>query len=212
MSNILISTLASYWKRPSDAIAIIGSTPNTNGMQIAASDGTNARNIKCATDGTLLTQVSGSSIPITQPVPSYKTAKTTLATLLSAGSVAAGGYTSKIDLGITNEDEIWILVSIDQQPWTLTTSHLGNTDGFSTLDAIFPKRNAVTSTYAASIPATSLYLGMRTDLTGAGLTPPTTMLEARALQVPPLAGSALYIANGSASTATITVKVYRIWR
>lgn len=170
-------------------------------------------------DGTwsMMVALTDSSIPDDQPVPTKVTgsipSKTTIeTTAVNAASVAAGAYTPIIDLGATTESEIWVLVNIDQQPWTLT----GGTPWYVTAgyapDVFYPKRSAVATTYAnIANPAVQLYLG-NAPLTAVGLTAPATITEARQNLLPPMAGVKIQVKNDSAAIATVTVKIIRVWR
>src|SRR5690554_1197367 len=48
----------------------------------------------------------------------------TVETIINSQSVAAGGDTGLIDLGITDESEIWLSVNVDKQPWSIAASTL----------------------------------------------------------------------------------------
>jgi hypothetical protein len=178
-----------------DTIVTIGSAIGNKAQLIAGSDGTNARAIKTASDGTLLTQLTG-SIP----------RKVTIETLASAQSVAASG---NLDLPYTTqgESEVWVLVNIDKQPWSLRSRLLwASTYG---VNNFYPPRNNVSTAYnTVSSPAGSLLLATRA--LGGGLPEITTMEDAK--QYAGAYSTTFRIENGSAETATVTLKVIRIWR
>lgn len=62
MSNVNISTLREYWANVSNAVANVGSAIKGQAIQVAGSDGTNARIIKTNANGEVLTQLSGSTM------------------------------------------------------------------------------------------------------------------------------------------------------
>lgn len=160
-------------------------------------------------DGTAKVQLNGSSIPPTQPVPVRETGYVTIDTIISAMSVAADGNTGNVDMGFSNEQKAWVLVSIDKQPWTVQTGSIdSSTPGFTT--TLFPVRSNQATTHASSTPATSLYLGIATGATRA-IDPPETLDKAYALVVPPKPGTLIRVTNHSAETATVTVRIIRVW-
>ncbi len=61
MATITLATLKTLWQNVSDTVATAGSAILTKGIQIAGSDGTNARILKTNTSGELLTSLSGST-------------------------------------------------------------------------------------------------------------------------------------------------------
>lgn len=133
-------------------------------------------------------------------------------TIIDAESIGAGANTGFINLGITSESEAWVLVNIDQQPWSMQTQYPWVSSG-GTDASFFPKRSGVATAYSnIIIPAVSLLLGMPVS-TDIGLTAPANMQEALALAWAwSVGGSSVKIINSSALTATITVRIYRVWR
>lgn len=131
-------------------------------------------------------------------------------TIINAQSVAAGGNTGFVSLGVTTETEVWVLINIDQQPWTASTEYPWIQSG-SNSKALFPERLNVATAFANTItPAASVLLGMPFDSL-LGLTVPANLTEAISVAWPwPLAR--IRISNGSAVLATVTVRVYRVWR
>lgn len=158
----------------------------------------------------LLKQLQGSgtgATPVT--LNGSLPAKVVLNTLVNAQSVAAGGDTGPIDLGITNEHEIWLSVNIDQQPWTLKCSvHYSLMSGAP--ETVYPMYSNKTTAYP-TIPATALYLGIWASNL-AGLAAPSTLVDAKRIAVPPQPGAKAWVFNQSANVATVTVKAMRVWR
>jgi hypothetical protein len=157
---------------------------------------------KYNSDGSTPVQLVGSLAKLSVE----KKSRAVLETLLNAVSVSAGGLSTEVDLGITDESEVWLIASIDQQPWSLKTGVAWAT-GALFLNTIYPLRNAVTSTFSTTSPAVSLYLGQ--NPLSAAL---TTTVEARATLIPPSQGVKAQITNSSASIATVTLKIIRVWR
>ena len=68
--SITLNELRDYFKNISGAVAALGSAALGKGMQIAGTDGTNARAIKTTADGTMLTQPTGSYVRLsTETLP-----------------------------------------------------------------------------------------------------------------------------------------------
>lgn len=133
-------------------------------------------------------------------------------TILNAVSVAAQTYV-EFNISPTSEDEIWFLISIDKQPWSVMTSTqtYGGSDGGS--DMLFPKRDNVTNTFGIAAPCASLFLGGINLASQWGLTGPTSMLEAKQYMVPYKSNAKARIYNKHATdTATITIKLLRVWK
>ena len=155
----------------------------------------------------------GSEIPKTQPIPTVRTPQYELSTIANAVSVVAGGNTGHINLGLDGtEDEVWIWVNIDKQPWTLVASNLA---GFqASASGTYPVFSANTNMFAnITIPATALLLGVLPGLSTSGITAPTTMQEAKAIRLPYDPAQTCRVANGHATdTATVTIRVLRVWR
>lgn len=133
-------------------------------------------------------------------------------TVLNSVSLAAGAI-QPFDFTPTDEDEIWVLVSIDKQPWALHGNNLAysGTDGGSTM--FYPNRGNVTTTHNLFNPCTSLHLGGISVASGWGLTPPTSMAEAKQYMITPYQSNLRgRITNLSTETATLTVRVIRVWK
>ena len=131
--------------------------------------------------------------------------KVTIETLANAQSVAASG---NLDMPYTTqgESEVWVLVNIDKQPWTLRT-RLPWASTYSKQN-VYPQRDAFATAYpTVSAPAGSLLL-----VAGAagGVTAPTSLAEA--ILIAGAYDTVIRVENGSANVATATVKVMRIWR
>jgi len=138
-----------------------------------------------------------------------KYSKIQLDTLVNATSVVAGGNTGNILFGVTDEYEVWVLINIDQQPWTLNALRPW---GGNVATVFYPSRLNVATAYAsANTPAVSLFLGIDIG-TAVGLGTPTSMAEAKGYHLPPKPDATFQVVNGSANLATITVRVLRIWR
>lgn len=169
------------------------------------------------TDGTQKVQVSG-SLPAgsntigTVGVTGARSVatKATIATIANAVSVAAGGDTGNIDLGVTNEDEIWLAISIDKQPWDMYTGTVyftAATLGSPTTN--YPARSSSTLIATNATPAISLVLGV--DVTTIGTV--DSMQKAKDVQIPPVAGMQVRIKNKHATdVATVTIRAIRVWR
>jgi hypothetical protein len=140
------------------------------------------------------------------------TGRTTVSTLINAASIASGA-SQEFDMGITNETEVWILVNTDKFPWKLRGWAVSVASTGSSTGMFFPIRDGVAAAYSSlSAPATSLYMSMIAS-TGVGLTTPTTMHEARQFMLPPPVGSLGRIYNDhGADTATVTIRIVRVWR
>lgn len=161
-------------------------------------------------DGSSDVQLTGSNVPKTQPIPTYRAGGSiTVDTVVNAASVAAAGLV-EFNLTPTTEKEIWVAIIIDQQPWTLQSSTLFYAGSDGGANNYYPKRSAQATTHTSVAPCTSLHLGLNVD-TVYGLTAPTTMQEARQHKIPYLSTLKGRLSNGSASLATVTIKLIRVW-
>lgn len=153
----------------------------------------------------LLSGLKSLSVKLNGSLP----AKTVMRTLINAQTVAPGAHIGPIDMGVTNEHEIWLLVNIDQQPWTLkaSTPYLLTAGAPETL---YPVYAAKPTTYPAT-PATALYLGIWAS-SSTGLAVISTLMDAKRIQVPPQPGAKVWVFNESANVATVTVKALSVWR
>jgi hypothetical protein len=159
-----------------------------------------------------LANVAGSTIPKTQPVPTQRIPVRTITTILNAVSVAAGANTAVTSLGLDGtEDEVWLSVNIDKQPFTLYAKTLFAT---GSANGLFPAYSGHTNIYtSAQIPAMALVLGVIFGAGAQNIPTITTISEAKATRFPYDSSMTAYITNSHATdAATITVKVVRIWR
>lgn len=130
-------------------------------------------------------------------------------TLLNGITVNPNGVSPVTDLGVTNEDELWLLVNTDKQPWTVYVHNFPW--GGSSSSGLFPVRSNVANAYSnLSVPCISLVLGVPAG-SSFGLTPPTTMQEAKSFAFP-MPNTSIQFSNGSSELANVTIKVLRIWR
>lgn len=149
-------------------------------------------------------QLTGSNVPDTAGMAVKQVNKMSISTILNAQSVAAGGNTGFVSLGLDGtESLVAVTFAIDQQPWTANAYNLFN--GFSTKN-LYPEINGKTTTPGASNPAASIYVPLLCD----GVAVPADYKEAVAL-AKYTNGGQIRVINSSASTATITVKVIRMW-
>ena len=148
-------------------------------------------------------------MPVSEALPIHRATKIEIETIINAVSVPAGGNTGFVSAGHKGETYTVFAVMIDQQPWTATSRTPFGT-GMLT-GVLFPMRNRVTTTFLNnSTPALSLYVGL-TGFTGSLVDSPSSIDEALRIAVGHSA-IGIQIANESASTATVTVRVLRIWR
>jgi len=134
---------------------------------------------------------------------------TTIDTLLDAATIPPGDDSGRIFAGVTNEYEIWFLVNSTARPWSLRA----NAPYASTLapQIMFPKTESVTDpTDNLGRPHISLYTGIRFSVSGAPLAP-ATLQEARSVTIPPHRNLYFDFVNESDETATVTVRVLRVW-
>lgn len=153
--------------------------------------------------------LTSSNVPDAQALPVRNIGKKSITTIINAVSVVAGGDTGYIACGLDGtEDEVWVAVSIDQQPWSLFTKNIFTVGSAANN---YPSYVGKTTTFAvANAPALSLVMGVNPG--NQGLTVPASMADARSIKFPLDSGTQAYVSNLSAATATVTVKVIRIWR
>lgn len=197
MAFITLQQMYDAWKRVQDWV----SGANTDKPKVTVDNFPETQNV----------QLTGSSVADTQAVPVRNVSRTVEETLVNAMTVAAGANTGAIDMGITTESEVWLMISIDQQPWTLRTNVPGGTLTSYGSSSTFPQYQNANTTHGIQSAAHALYLGIRVSNVH-GLTSPTTMQEARQFLTPPVPGVSLRVDNNSEETATVTVKIRRIWR
>lgn len=173
--------------------------------------------IDAITDGTspAVTQLSGSNLPLVASSAEIGKVKISsrnvvqYETLLNSASIAAGAFTDEISLNLTDESEIWILVNIDKQPWSL----LGNFVNYGSIfnaAAFYPQRSSYATTAGnAAYPIISMFLGNAQT----GLTPPATLVEAKNYISMPFSNAKVKVKNEHATDiATVSIKILRIWR
>ena len=154
--------------------------------------------------------LTGSTIPKTQPIPIVKAPVRVISMIINAVSKAAGTNTGAVSLGLDGtEDEVWLAINIDKQPWTLSSTNVFGNDLAACNYPIYASH--ATAYASGGLPAISLVLGIApSNQLGA---PVTTFAEARNVRQPYTSAITCAIANGHATdTATITVKVIRVWR
>ena len=174
------------------------SIDSVTATDVTIKDATNAtQKLKVNADGSIPVQLTGS--------------KVVEEVVVNAQSVAAGGHV-EFSMAPTNEDEIWIMVSIDKQPWSLTTSTQVYSGSDGTTDTLYPRRADVTNTFTGVAPATSLFMGGIIYASAFGYSPPSDVREAKARIVPYKSNAKGRVSNKSTETATITVRLLRIWR
>ena len=152
-------------------------------------------------------QETGKPMPKVFNVNGGRTLK--LDTVINAMSVAGGGNTGDVDLGVTDESEIWLLFSIDKQPWRARGNSLTSQGTLSeSIYTMYPRRNGETSVHSMGLPAMSIFVG----LGGGGSRFPdyTNVDQARKLAIP-FQGAKVNVYNDSTEVATVTVRVMRIW-
>jgi len=133
-------------------------------------------------------------------------------TLLNSVSIPAGGN-QVFNINPTSEDEIWVLISIDKQPWLLAGSSLIYSSSDGGTNMFYPVRTGVSTTHNIYNPCVSLCLGGLNLATSWGLTPPTSMTEARQYMITPYQADLKgRLVNNSSEVATATVKVVRVWK
>ena len=163
------------------------------------------------TDGTQKVALTGSLVE-TDKLRNVPQAKTTIETIMNAQSIAAGQnmWTSSVPgLGAS---QVWVLVNIDKQPWTLWMSPGPHYPSGAYTQRTYPARVDVTTAYGdSSNPAVSLVLPFHMSSL-LGLSAPANLTEALLLAGPISDNTAVAVRNGSAETATVTIKLVRVWR
>lgn len=152
-----------------------------------------------------------SNLDYLTPLPTIRTPKMLISTIVSAASVVAGGNTGYINLGLDGtESEVYIMVNTDKQPWTLYARNI--MDGIDSAGSTFPNYASSAVIYPTlTFPAIGLLLGHCAG--GQGIAAPTTMAEAKAQMFPYSATQNCRLINGHATdTATVTIRVLRVWR
>jgi len=162
-------------------------------------------------DSPLPVQLSGSLVE-TDKLRSVKQAKMTIETVLNAQSVAAGTSIGATVSG-NGASQVWVMVNIDKQPWSAATGGGPHYLSGVFYDGLYPKRTDVTKAYTAvSEPAISLVMPFAAG-SFMGLTPPANWTEALLFAGTIPDDVRLSVQNKHATdTATVTIKLVRVWR
>lgn len=129
-------------------------------------------------------------------------------TLLDAVTIPPGGRSERTVVGVTNEAEIWFLVNIDQQPWSLRANP--PYADLVSAETIYPVLDNVPAARVnMGQPMAGLYVGLR-HVSSLGDLAPESAVEARALALRPARGLAFELRNDSQNPATATVRVLRV--
>jgi len=209
LSNVNILTLKEYWANVSNAVANVGSAIKGQAIQVAGSDGTNARIIKTNANGELLTQLSGSNVLIP---------KTKIINFINAESFAAypetgsGKYFAFPELDDCGE--LYLLLQVTKQPWyVLGSSPIVNCFGKNFTYPIYSASNLCTKTYIGTYDRGMLFvLGGQILPDGASI--PTNLDEAKKLALPPkaLSGKNMVFYNRASEENTVTIQLLEVWR
>src|SRR5690606_28289632 len=123
----------------------------------------------------------------------------------NAQSVAPGS-SATANVSVNGESEIWALVSIDRQPWTLSAGTAWFPSSGWGSKSWYPERSGRTTTPTVNNPEISLYMPLSPASLSLGLTEPQTLAEARQYLIPPRSFG-LYVRNNSGDVATVTVRL-----
>lgn len=124
------------------------------------------------------------------------------------GTVAGnGGTEGPIDLEITDESEIWVLVNTDQPNWSLRGGYEVSPTG-QTTEVFFPKYEEHNQSYSNQfVPARSLFMGLwPTGLMSA----PNNIHEAKELIVYPV-NQRIFFRNHNTEEANVVIRIIRKW-
>jgi hypothetical protein len=156
-------------------------------------------------------QLSGSNIE--QLATNY--GKIKIETLVNAIPVVAGGRTpSSAWVNYRNEgaSQVWVMINIDKYPWTLETGQGVHYNEGVASGRAYPLYVNVNKAYATTYaPATAILLPFQLS-TSMGLPESLTWTEALQFAGPLYDGQQITIKNSSTETATITVRIVKIWR
>ena len=132
-------------------------------------------------------------------------------TIMNAHSIPAQS-TLVSDMFLTGrEEEVWVLVNTDRQPWSLQTNAGNGTEAIisSAISPIYPQRTNHTTVYTSvNAPSTHLFYGLRLNSTGTVAAEPQTLEEAKKLIIP-IPKGIVQFTNNSTETATVTVRILR---
>ncbi len=136
--------------------------------------------------------------------------KVEFATLADAISVPAGGDTGYLLLYPTSEDLILVAVNIDQYPWTLGHSTMYYSAATRTsVNAMYPRRQNVNKTFTfTAAPAISMWLG---NAVAGDVTSYSDAIAVHRVYKSAHGLDRITVINDSASTATVTVRIIRVW-
>jgi len=145
-------------------------------------------------------------------VESSVTETTTIETLMNAVSVPAQGstYDDNVIVDFTSEQEAWLFLSVDKQPWKLVSNSIyasTATPGFA--QVFFPDvgTGAQTDVHGITIPLSLLFLPTRPN------PKPSSLEEARLYPLTPGKKSYKFVfVNLSDEIATVTLKLLRVRR
>lgn len=134
--------------------------------------------------------------------------ESTMETVFDGAIAGGGGDTPALDLGITDESEIWVYVNTDKPNWTLFGGYEVSDNG-KAAEVIFPKYENHNQAYSNQfVPARALFMGFwPTGLIGS----PNNILEAKELIVYPN-NQKLFFRNHNEEEAQVTIRVVRKWR
>jgi len=141
-----------------------------------------------------------------EAVPTQLTGrKVEVETIIDAMSVAAGGDTGWVSLGITDEQKVFVAIAIDKQPWSAYANAPWALSSVIS-ESLYPVRINVTDTYTTALPALSMLVIPSVN------NKPTDYVSADVLAAVWDSARVLVKNLHDTDTATITVKVIRVWR
>lgn len=166
-------------------------------------------------NGVINTQLSGSNVE--DGIVTKNKKKVVIDEIIDSETLGAGQWTKQQPIGFTDEDDIWFMINIDKQPWSLNTTPFG----YSVLRSVstpkgygvFPPKGDVTKTYTNNTyRSTSLWMGGVYLHDAYGLKMPETLADAFASRSGYFPEAEFAIENRSSEDATISVKIVRVWR
>ena len=134
-----------------------------------------------------------------------------LETIVDAVSIEDGERTEEFETKTKDSNAIIIAVSIDKKPWSLkkrTSVWGGLFSSTGTEEVFFPPAENITGEGLTSIPSTFVPI---IRLSSEGIEPPSSLSEAFEL-CDLTDDQRMFVENESGETATITVRILRIWR
>lgn len=177
-----------------------------------ATEATLAQIKTALTDGTLKAQLSGSLITDAAPVITRQAKRMSIETVIDAASIVASGNTGWQTIDGQGASLVLLAINVDKTPWTL--QGWGMFGAQPTTNGTWPMWSAAGAYASVALPAVGLCIMHNASgfLTTAldGLKP-TNFAEALALARSD--DSMKYrVLNSSADTATVTLRVVRVWR